>query len=55
MTLLDENDPNFIPGSRKAKIVNIKECAGQTIKDPYGNEHIIPNEHRIATNTWRNR
>ena len=40
---------------RKIKIVNIKECAGKNIKDPYGNEHLIPDKAEIKINTYRNR
>ena len=40
---------------RKAKIVDIKKDAGKIIKDPYGNEHLIPEKAEIKINTIRKR
>ena len=59
ITELDENHPDWKPVNekgepfRKVKIVDIKECAGQEIKDPYGNVHKIPEKHEIKINTVR--
>jgi len=61
ITELDENHPDWKPVNekgepfRKVKIVDIKECAGQEITDPYGNVHKIPQKHEIKINTVRER
>tara|TARA_A200000159_G_C7302605_1_gene330869 strand:+ start:301 stop:1191 length:891 start_codon:yes stop_codon:yes gene_type:complete len=40
---------------RKAKIVDIKENAGQSLQDPYGNWHEIPEKAEFKINSFRNR
>lgn len=40
---------------RKVKIINIKEHGGETIKDYYGNEHVIPTKHESKINSFRKR
>jgi len=38
---------------RKVKIVDITKHAGETIEDPYGEKHLIPDECNIKVNTPR--
>lgn len=40
---------------RKALIVDIKENAGQSLQDPYGNWHEIPEKAEFKINSFRNR
>lgn len=40
---------------RKAKIVDIKNRSDEIEIDPYGNEHILPEDSSILINTWRDR
>lgn len=40
---------------RKAKIIDIKENAGQSLEDPYGNWHEIPEKAEFKINSFRNR
>ena len=40
---------------RKAKIVDIKENAGKSLQDPYGNTHIIPDKAEFKINSIRDR
>ena len=50
-----EKHPRSGKKMRKAKIVDIKKDAGKIIKDPYGNEHLIPEKAEIKINTIRKR
>ena len=50
-----EKHPRSGKKMRKAKIVDIKKDAGIIIKDPYGNEHLIPEKAEIKINTIRKR
>ena len=53
-----EISPSQIKGGmkmRKAKIVDIKENAGKSLQDPYGNTHIIPDKAEFKINSFRNR
>lgn len=53
-----EISPSQIKGGkkmRKAIIVNLKENAGKTLKDPYGEMHIIPDKAEFKINSFRNR
>ena len=50
-----EKHPRSDKKMRKAKIVDIKKDAGKIIKDPYGNEHLIPEKAEIKINTIRKR
>lgn len=47
----DKNNKPF----RKVKIVDIATHAGKIVKDPYGNEHEIPDVANIKINTMRKR
>ena len=40
---------------RKAEIIDIRGKANQKIKDPYGNEHIIPEKAEFKINSFRKR
>ena len=40
---------------RKAKIVDIKENVGQSLQDPYGNWHEIPEKAEFKINSIRDR
>jgi len=40
---------------RKAKIVDIRENAGKSLQDPYGEWHIIPEKAEFKINSFRNR
>lgn len=54
-------DPDFEPYTqngqekRKIKIVDIRDHAGESIMDPYGHIHMIPDSHEIKINTVYNR
>ena len=53
-----EISPSQIKGGmkmRKAKIVDIKENVGQSLQDPYGNWHEIPEKAEFKINSFRNR
>ena len=53
-----EISPSQIKGGmkmRKAKIVDIKENAGKSLQDPYGNTHIIPDKAEFKINSFRKR
>ena len=50
-----EKHPRSGKKMRKAKIVDIKKDAGKIIKDPYANEHLIPEKAEIKINTIRKR
>src|SRR5210317_2244185 len=53
-----EISPSQIKGGkkmRKARIVDIKENAGQSLQDPYGNWHDIPEKAEFKINSFRNR
>ena len=50
-----ETHPRSGKKMRKAKIVDINKDAGKIIKDPYGNEHLIPEKAEIKINTIRKR
>ena len=52
---LDKNKEKKDKPFRKIKIVDIAEYAGQTVKDPYGNDHAIPDVANIKINTMRKR
>lgn len=59
ISLTDEEvSPSQIKGGmkmRKAKIVDIKKNAGQSLQDPYGNWHTIPEKAEFKINSFRNR
>jgi len=59
ISLTDEEiSPSQIKGGkkmRKAKIVDIKQNAGQKMQDPYGNWHDIPEKAEFKINSFRNR
>jgi len=40
---------------RHIKIINVAEHAGETLLDPYGNKHEIPDVAEIKINTMRKR
>ena len=53
-----EISPSQIKGGkkmRKALIVDIKENAGQSLQDPYGNWHEIPEKAEFKINSYRKR
>jgi len=53
-----EISPSQIKGGmkmRKAKIVDIRENAGKSLQDPYGEWHIIPEKAEFKINSFRNR
>lgn len=50
-------DPDWDPKTkngkekRKIDIIDIKDYKGEKLTDPYGNEHVIPDDHSIKINT----
>ena len=57
ITVKSPNDPDWVPvnhkgeDKRRVKIVDIRDHAGETIEDYYGNKHLIPETHEIKINT----
>ena len=53
--LASNNNPGISDICNELKIVDINKDAGKIIKDPYGNEHLIPEKAEIKINTIRKR
>jgi len=61
ITVKSPDDPDWVPVNhkgdekRRVKIIDIRDHAGETIQDHYGNMHLIPETHEIKINTPKSR